>query len=392
MTMIYLDNAATTKMRPAVVEAMAKYMNDSYGNPGSLYRIGREARVAIETAREQVAKLIDATPEQIVFTSGGSEGNSMVFRMVEANSSAYTNKLVAISEIEHDSVIKAAENLLDNYGYSVEHIPVLSNVGHVLPVTLMRAMLSDPCLVSVMCANNEIGVFNDVKTAANIVHQNGALFHTDCVQALGSTKISMKDIDCDFATFSAHKIHGPKGVGAIYIKNREMFSPMIFGGSNQELGMRGGTENVAGIVGFGEACKVFDHIDMTDIQHHYERLKRVFSQTICEKLDDYGICSILRLNGASDYGSKVLNFNVQGVDAESLILMADSAGVCISAGSACNSHDQIPSHVLKAIGLTDTEARQSFRVSFSALNSADEVAEAATIIARCIYLLHGDCE
>lgn len=381
--MIYLDNAATTQLDPAVLETMMPYLTGQYGNPGGIYKLGRDARAAVEKAREQVARLINAEPEQIIFTSGGTEGNNMVFEMC-ANYMVQNGRTeLLVSAIEHDSVLKCAEKVCHKYSFApiVLYPNKLGRVG-ITEVKGQLARAGSPGLVSVMAMNNEIASMNPIKDIATVCHEHGALFHTDCVQATGQMVIDVKSIDCDFATISSHKIHGPKGVGAVYIKDKSQFEPLLIGGANQEFGMRGGTENVAGIVGFGKACELVDVQDASNIRD----LKNEFWQVLHDELEFLGLDGRLRLNGAFGFG-KVINLGITGVDAETLLLLLDTNGVCVSAGSACNSRESIPSHVLKAIGRSDDEARSSIRVSFSRMNTLDEVRDAARIMAECVATL-----
>lgn len=387
--MIYLDNAATTQIDSQVLDAMMPYLTEQYGNAGTLYGLGRRAREAVEEARKNVAKLIGAEPEQIIFTSGGTEGNNMVFSMMSKHLKQQDKNRIVVSSIEHDSVLKAARNLSNVQNFEVTELPV-DHQGNISLGDLKYELSQNTGFVSVMYVNNEISVMNPVELIARMAHKAGALFHTDCVQALACRPINVKRIDCDFATISSHKIHGPKGVGAIYIKDKSLFEPMIVGGAGQEFGMRGGTENVAGIVGFGKACELLLDIDRIEEAAHTEKLKSSFSKGLFEELEKAGYENSVKLNGGySLYGTKSLNFRAEDVDAESLILMLDSAGICISAGSACNSREQVPSHVLKAIGLSDEAARSSFRVSFSKMNNLLEVEIAGRVIAECIITLRG---
>lgn len=381
--MIYLDNAATTQIDPIVLDKMMPFLQENYGNAGTLYRLGRRSRDAIENARAQIAKLIDAEPEQIVFTSGGTEGNNMVVNFAGRYMQKIGKKTMAVSAIEHDSVLKPAKYLAQNGSVDLEILPI-DNTGHVILENIKKLDSQNTGFISIMRANNELGIVNDVQLAGKYVHKHGALFHVDCVQALGSEHLSMKEIDCDFATFSSHKIHGPKGVGAVYIKDPEQFIPLIFGGENQERGFRGGTENVAGIVGFGEACRLVYESDISELRRRYDAMSRIFYGALISSLMEDNLDRIINQNGSLDGGTKVLNIRADGIDASSLVLVADACGVCISAGSACNSKDMMPSHVLKALGLTDNEARASFRVSFSRYNTIDDAKTAGAIIGGCI--------
>lgn len=385
--MIYLDNAATTRLDNRVFEAMLPYYIDLYGNAGSIYQLGRKSADAIKAAREQVAKFLNAEPEQIIFTSGGTEGNNMVFRLAAQYMRVHQKDNVVVSSYEHKSVLRSAESLCDEYCYDLAYLRPTTD--GVIPISLVtNSVTGRTGIVSVMYMNNEIGSINKtVKQMAEACHRVGSLFHTDCVQIAGSHRIDVKDIDCDFATISSHKIHGPKGVGAIYIKDPKIFDPMILGGYEQEFGLRGGTENVAGIVGFGKACELCTG-EFAPQAGYYRQLTQTFFASMCEELVHRGLCGLVSVNSQLA-GHKSANYLVRGVDAETLVLLADSMGVCISAGSACNSHDNVPSHVLKAIGLTDDEARSSFRVSVSRMNTIEEMREAGKIIADCIATLKG---
>lgn len=386
--MIYLDNAATTQIDPRVLGAMMPYLTEQYGNPGSLYKLGRDAKAAVERARAQVAKFMGAKPEQIIFTSGATEANNMVFEITKPLLEKSGKKHIITSAIEHQSVLKSVQNLVMKSGFDATWLEIPKTL-HPLPDGLTSAVKQGSAgLVSIMYANNEIGYAHDVRLIGKLCLQDGVLFHTDCVQAAGCRPINVGNIGCDFATISSHKIHGPKGVGALFIKDKSLFEPMIRGGDHQEFGMRGGTENVAGIVGFGMACELaLESLSVKEIER-IEDLKSKFISGFSEQLCKLGFSDdIWQLNGCSHLATKTLNFRVRGIDAETLILMLDNKGVCISAGSACNSRENVPSHVLKAIGLTDDQARSSFRVSFSRMNSEDEIAEASKIIAGCVAIL-----
>lgn len=388
--MIYLDNAATTQIDPAVLDAMMPYLQKQYGNPGSVHGLGRAARQAVEKAREQVAAFLKAKPEQIIFTSGGTEANNMVFAMTRRYLQEQGRTHVVVSAVEHDSVLKAARNLADSHGFGLTVAPC-DRAGKVYPTKrceLTQSFEDNTGLVSVMYVNNETGVTNDVKLAAKVVHGHGALFHTDCVHAASCRALNVQKLDCDFMTISAHKLHGPKGVGALYVKNPELFDPMIFGGGGQEFGLRGGTENVAAIVGFGEACDLMRKKEHNmDAAIEMESVVGVFLRTLDAALKEKGLSSVFSFNGSVSYGQRVVNIRLRDIEAETLILMLDAEGVCISAGSACNTMEQVPSHVLMAMGLTEDQARSSVRISLSRMNTAEEVVEAAKIIADCIETL-----
>lgn len=380
--MIYLDNAATTRIDPEVLDAMMPYLTDQYGNPGAVYAFGREARKAVEKAREQTANLFHCEPSKIVFTSGGSEGNNMVIKGVfEYISRAKLGNKMAVSSIEHDSVLRTADDLAKNGADVVYMQP--DATGRITP----DAFTDDVCsseFVSVMFANNETGVVNDIRALSekyhrlpdpyNIFFDGVKLMHSDCVQAAGNFDIDVKKLGVDFATISSHKIHGPKGVGAVYARLKLPLVPLITGGRDQEFGLRGGTENVPGIVGFGKACELALS-RLKETQRHCEQLSRVF---LDELKSGCGKENII-INGSPPSHGKTINVRIRGVDTQTLLLMLDDR-VCISAGSACCSHSTDPSHVLKAMGVSDDACMESFRVSFSRENTEEEVMAAVRMI------------
>lgn len=396
--MIYLDNSATTPIHPEVLKAMMPYLKGGYGNAGAVYRIGRESAKAIQKAREQVAQLFNASADQIVFTSGGSEGNNMVFSygmrcMLEERG----KKHVVISQIEHDSVYEAATHMFKPSGKADIKDDFYTQFIHIksdgtVDVKHLEALLDEDesiGLVSVMYVNNETGAVNPINHIGEICRERGIIFHTDCVQAAGCHTIDTNTIGCDFATISGHKIHAPKGIGAIYIKDKTLARSLIYGGANQEFGLRGGTENVAGIVGLGKACDLICS-DFGTQRVTVSLLKRLFYGNMISYLKEAHLEDKIHVNGASvgDVG-KTLNLRVENIDSETLLLMLDAKGVCISAGSACHSHKSEPSRVLTAMGLSDDEARDSVRISFSSTNTPAEVEEAAAIFSSCIEALSG---
>lgn len=396
--MIYLDNSATTSIHPDVLNAMMPYLKGGYGNAGAVYRIGRESAKAIQKAREQVAQLFNASADQIVFTSGGSEGNNMVFSYgMRCMLEELGKKHVVISQIEHDSVYEAATHMFKPSGnvnikddFYTQFIHTKSD--GTVDVKHLEALLDEDesiGLVSVMYVNNETGAVNPINHIGEICRDRGILFHTDCVQAAGCHPIDANIIGCDFATISGHKIYAPKGIGAIYIKDKTLARSLIYGGTNQEFGLRGGTENVASIVGLGKACDLICS-DFGTQRVTVSLLKRLFYENMISYLKELNLEDRIHVNGASvgDVG-KTLNLRVEDIDSETLLLMLDAKGVCISAGSACHSHRSEPSRVLTAMGLSDDEARDSVRISFSSTNTPAEIEEAAAIFSSCIKTLAG---
>lgn len=383
--MIYLDNAATTEIDPRVLDEMMPYLKLNFGNPGSAHSWGRIAAEAVSTARQRVADFLNCSPEHVVFTSGGSESNNTVL-------SHYDDMPVIISATEHDSIMhrmvldKAKQVLtadVDKYGVcdanSVKTEIALS----------MGCYNKIPGLVSVMYANNEVPAVNPVKEIAEMCHAMKIKFHTDCVQAAGFYDLDMQDIGCDFASISSHKIHGPKGVGALYVRNPDIMKPLIYGGLAQEYGLRGGTENVPGIVGFGKACEIAK-----------SELKKNVDSVLKQKLlflillEKYANANGIKYycNGDMNIGDsgKVLSITIPGVDAQTLSLMLDTKGVLVSTGSACRSHETSPSRTLNAIGLSFEDARSTIRVSFSGgvgELSSESIDFAAKSIIKCAYIL-----
>lgn len=400
--MIYLDNAATTPISPKVLEAMMPYFKEEYGNAGTLYGLGRRAAKAIAKARKQVADFIGAAPEQIIFTSGGAEANNLAIKGCRNYLAKIDKKHIMTSQTEHDSVLRAIEDIckplscnnekcIKNEFYAT-YLPV-NNSGQI-PIDVFNRKVhnyKDIGLVSVMGMNNEVGAVNDIRNIGLTCRGNGILFHTDCVQAAGIIELDVNKIMCDFMTISSHKIHGPKGVGALYVHNKEVLSAIINGGAGQEFGIRGGTENVAGIVGFGKACEIAKN-SMNYCRNIVADYKSRFYDTLQTCLLDNGLVGAVQINGAlPQCRGKTMSLTFKGVDAESLVLMADTKGVCISAGSACRSHESHPSRVLLAIGLDEEDARCTVRISFSEFNTSYEVDRAAQIIADCVRDLKRVC-
>ena len=385
--MIYLDNASTTRIDPSVLDAMMPFLTDEYGNPGTIYGLGRRAKEAIEKARYQVAKFIGAKPEQIIFTSGGTEANNMVFSSLLSFLEQSEKTHVITTSSDHVSVLNSARNLCIKRGFDLTELQV-NHHGCVELGNLKSELRENTGLVSIMYMNNETGSENPVEEIGAMCRERGILFHSDCVQAAGCCKLDVEKMNCDFLSLSSHKIHGPKGVGALYVRNMSLITPMIRGGSAQEFGMRGGTENVAGIVGFGAACELMNE-RLHEIDVHNSMLKQVFYNVLEENLKAQGLKNVLHLNGdlIIKHG-KTINIRFDDVDGETLLLMLDAKGIYVSAGSACHSHESKPSHVLLAMGIDPEDARNSIRVSFSKMNTEAEVKYAAGVIANCVAALH----
>ena len=380
--MIYLDNASTTKIDSRVLDKMLPYLTERYGNPGNLHSLGKASKEAIDRARGQVAEMIGAQPENIIFTSGGSEANTLVFRGL---SDLFLDKdlySVATSNVEHKSVLRAADAL---YSRRVIQVSPDGSVS-LQAVKDVCDEYDDIALVSVMHTNNETGSVSDVKAIAEFCNSRGILFHTDCVQAAGFSKLDVKEIGCDFMSISAHKIHGAKGVGALYVRDPSLLNPVIFGGDAQEFGIRGGTENVAGIVGFGYACQLISEGIATESNMMSCLCKLLQDSLLNNAIDKYGN-HIAKVNGQIDADRRILNICFHGIDAETLLMALDSRGIAVSAGAACNNNESHPSYVLTNMGLSDEDAMSSIRLSLSRETSYADVVTAASEIVDIIKVL-----
>ena len=370
--MIYLDAAATTKVSKEVVDAMLPYFTEQYGNPGSVHTVGRKAARAIAKAREQVARTINADPEQIIFTSGGSEANTLALLGVADYLVKREKTHIIVSSVEHHSVLSCIKQLFGK-GFEITYLPVHRN-GWICIDDVKNAIKPNTGLISIMTINNELGNLYDVDLIADICKEKSILFHTDFVQAYGSININVNDDGegIDFLSVSGHKIHAPKGIGFLYAKDKSILSPVVQGGG-QEFGLRGGTENVPYIVGLGVAAEIaYQDLEMNN--ELYKSLRELFIKKVKRHLDG------VHENGAPFLCSKIVNLTFDGVDGETLLLLLDAKGISVSAGSACSAHSAVPSHVLTAIGLTNKQARSSIRISFPDDISFEEVGSAADII------------
>jgi cysteine desulfurase len=360
---IYLDNAATTPVDKRVLEAMLPYYSDVFGNPSSLHSHGQEAKKAIKEAREKVAKALGADFDEIYFTSGGSESDNWALKGVAYALKEKGNHIIT-TEIEHHAVLHTCR-YLEKEGFKVTYLPV-DEYGLVKPEDLKKAITDKTILVSIMFANNEIGTIEPIEELVKIAHEKNIYFHTDAVQAVGNVPIDVKKLDVDLLSLSAHKIYGPKGVGALYIKKGVKIHSLIQGGT-QERNRRAGTENVPGIVGLGEAIELITK----NLDSHINKLKFLRDKLINGILEKI---PYTRLNG---HPTKRLPGNVnvsfEFIDGESLILNLDMAGICASSGSACTSGSLEPSHVLLAIGLSKELARGSLRLTIGKDNTEEDI-------------------
>ncbi|HHW57915.1 MAG TPA: cysteine desulfurase NifS [Clostridia bacterium] len=377
MDRIYLDNAATTPVDKRVLEAMLPYYSDVFGNPSSLYSYGQEAKKAIEEAREKVAKALGADADEIYFTSGGSESDNWALKGVAYALKDKGNHIIT-TEIEHPAVLNTCR-YLEKEGFKVTYLPV-DEYGLVKPEDLKKAITDKTILVSIMFANNEIGTIEPIEELVKIAHEKNVYFHTDAVQAVGNIPIDVKKLDVDLLSLSAHKIYGPKGVGALYIKKGIKIHSLIQGGT-QEKNRRAGTENVPGIVGLGEAIELITK----NLDSHINKLTFLRDKLINGILEKI---PYVRLNG---HPTKRLPGNVnvsfEFVDGESLILNLDMAGICASSGSACTSGSLEPSHVLLAIGHSKELARGSLRLTIGKDNTEEDIDKVLEVLPQIIKRL-----
>lgn len=360
---VYADNAATTQIDPRVLEEMLPYLQGQYGNPSSLYKMGREAKIAIEKAREQVAKVIGAKAEEIYFTGSGTEADNMALKGILFGSAAKGKKHIITTKIEHHAILHTAK-ALEKQGFTVTFLDVDSN-GRIDLQQLEQAITPDTALVSIMAANNEIGTVEPLAEIGAICKRQGVLFHTDGVQAFGHMPLDVDAMQIDLLSLSAHKVNGPKGVGALYVRKGIALKPLVEGGG-QERNRRSGTENVAGIVGLGAAAQLAQE----ELPQESARLKAL-SQRLVE-----GVLRIPQTQLTGDPENRLpgtCSFAIAAIEGESLLLYLDMQGICGSTGSACSTGSLDPSHVLMAIGLKHEVAHGSLRLSLGRFTTQEEV-------------------
>jgi len=376
---IYLDTAASTPVADEVIAEMLPYLKERYGNPSSIHKFGRETTRAINLARKRVAEMIGASSSrEITFTSGGTEANNLALKgtAMHVKSKIPEKNMIIISSIEHDAVLEPCKDLEDG-GFATMHLPV-TDEGFVRPSEL-KNVISDNnvALVSIMYANNEVGTIQPIKELVEFAHQAGALFHTDAVQAAGKLPLNVKNLGVDMMSLSSHKINGPKGVGALYIRSNLKILPIIHGGG-QEWYLRSGTENVPGIVGFGKACELANK-RVGQYQEHVAGLRNYLVERVLKEIPRS------RLNGLrTERIANNAHFTFFGVNGEDLIIKLDENGIAASTGSACSVKKQKQSHVLKAMGFSYEEITGSLRLSLGMHNTKDEVDRAVDILSRVI--------
>lgn len=360
---VYADNAATTQMSDSVLKAMMPLLTDIYGNPSSLHSVGQIAKEHLEAARETVAECIGADPKEIYFTSGGSEADNQAIRSAAYIGARKGKKHIISSKFEHHAVLHTLD-ALKKEGFEVTLLDVYSN-GIVKPEDVANAITEETCLVTIMTANNEIGTIQPIAEIGRICREKGVLFHTDAVQAVGHIPVNVKDMNCDMLSVSAHKFHGPKGVGFLYARKGILLTNIIYGGA-QERNKRAGTENMASIVGMATAIK-----DATDhLQENAEKVTAMRNRLI----DGLKGIERSRINGDLEHHLPgTLNMCFEGIEGESLLLLLDAKGICASSGSACTSGSLDPSHVLLSIGVPVEIAHGSLRLSISEYNTMEQM-------------------
>ena len=392
----YFDNAATTKIKPEVLSEMMPYLREEYGNPSSLYGIGRSAKRAIDSAREKVANLINSDKNEIYFTGCGTESDNtalkgIAYKFKEKWDENFENQVeepldknkikknhIITTKIEHHAILESCKTL-EKQGFEVTYLDV-DRDGIINLQELENAIKQETILISIMFANNEIGTIEPIREIAKIAKKYNIIFHTDAVQAVGNIPINVKEMGIDMLSLSGHKIHAPKGIGALYVRKGIEFESFMDGG-HQEKNKRAGTENLTGIVGLGKACEIANE----NLEYHTKHvggLRDYFVEQIFKNIED------IRINGSMKHrlpGNANISFN--GIDSTALLLELDKKGICCSSGSACNSGESNPSHVLTAIGLDSETAKSALRVTFGEFNTRAEVDYLLQNLKQCVIKL-----
>lgn len=363
MKHIYLDNAATTKIDKEVFEAMKPYLLEEYANPSAVYNFATDIRDRISASRRRIATFLSANEEEIYFTSGGSEADNWAIQGI-ADAYSYRGKHIITTEIEHHAVLNTCR-FLEKHGFEVTYLKP-DKYGMISPASFEAAICPDTILASIMLANNEIGTIEPIAELGAIAHRKGVIFHTDAVQAFGHIRIDVDAMNIDLLSASAHKLNGPKGVGMLYVRNGINITSLIHGGS-QELGKRAGTLNTAGIIGFGKAVELADK----SLEHRQEleqRLRNRFIDRALAEIPD------IRLNGHPELRlPNNINISLKNISGESLLLLLNQKGICVSSGAACTAGSLEVSHVLAAIGAKDEFAGGTIRITLSSDNTEEEM-------------------
>lgn len=374
---MYLDNSATTQVSKEVFEEMKPYFTEEFGNPSTLYGIGRESKKALNLARQRVADAINAKPDEIIFTSGGSESDNLAIKGI-AFKLAKKGRHIITTGIEHPAVVETLK-FLESFDFKITYLPVYEN-GIIKVEDLMEAITDETILITVMHGNNEIGTIQPIEEIGKIARERGIKFHCDTVQTFGKIEVDVEKLNVDLLSLSSHKINGPKGVGALYIKKGTPIEPLIHGGG-QERGLRSGTENVSGIVGFGKACELANN----QLEEHYEKLIAIRDDLIDKVLttipESY-------LNGDVEKRlPNLVNFRFKAIEGESLILLLDAEGYQTSTGSACSSNKLMASPVLTALGLNPVDVHGSLRISLAPESDNFDVDEFVNAVAKAVERL-----
>jgi cysteine desulfurase len=370
--LIYLDNAASTKIHEAVLEDMLPFLKEQYGNPSSIHRYGRLARKAIEKARKQVANLINADSSEILFTSGGTESNNTALYGIAKKN---PRSRIITSSIEHDAILEPCKRL-EKEGFDIIYLPA-NNYGLVDPLILKNNLTENTSLVSIMFGNNEVGTVEPIFDFANICKEKNIIFHTDAVQAAGKIPIDVKELGVDLMSLSSHKINGPKGIGALYIRKGISIDPVILGGG-QENGLRSGTENVANIVGFGKACE-FSRVNLLENISRMKELRDYLSNKIMQEIPE------VTLNGHPETRlPNNIHLTFLGVNGEDLLIKLDEYGIAASTGSACSVQIQKASHVLQAMGFSHEQITGSLRLTIGISNNLEEMDKTVDILKNVV--------
>lgn len=373
--MIYLDNAASTKIHDDVLDSMIPYLKEQYGNPSSIHRYGRLTRKAIEKARKQIAFLINADPSEILITSGGTESNNTALNGIAMKK---PSSHIITSSIEHDAILEPCKKLSKN-GFDVDYVSV-DNFGMVDPANIENKITEKTSIVSIMFGNNEVGTIQPISKIAKICNSHNVVFHTDAVQAIGKIPIDVKELGVDLLSISSHKLYGPKGIGALYIKNGIDIDPVILGGG-QEDGLRSGTENVANIVGFGKACEIAKE-RLVENTSHMNKLRTSLIEKIHNEIPK------VTLNGHPQ--SRLPNnvhFTFLGINGEDLIIKLDEYGIAASTGSACSVNTQKASHVLESMGFSLEQITGSLRLTVGIFNDEKEITQTVDALKKIIQEL-----
>ena len=370
--MIYLDNAASTQIHDDVLNSMLPFLKEQYGNPSSIHRYGRLTRKAIHKARKQIASLINADPAEILITSGGTESNNTA---IVGITSQFPSSQIITSSIEHDAILEPCKKLISN-GFQVDYLPV-DKFAMIDTLDLENIISKKTSLVSIMFGNNEVGTIQPIAEIAKICHENKVLFHTDAVQAVGKLPVDVKELEVDLLSISSHKLHGPKGIGALYIKDGVKIDPIILGGG-QEFRLRSGTENVASIIGFGQACEIAQNHLVENISL-IKKLQTLLVQKVLDEIPE------TTFNGHSESRlSNNAHFTFLGVNGEDLIIKLDEYGIAASTGSACSVNTQKASHVLESMGFSLEQITGSLRLTVGIFNTEKEINETVDILKKIV--------